>query len=173
MASSQELQWQAQKEEVQAIIDEFVNAGISLDAARKAAGWNPTFDYDDYSQLTVWPPPPVEVVPYGGISKYLRILVARSENRVNPGTLNDEVLDAGKLYAIFIPDIPELNILDITFKLNGSTVHTEFSTPWDYAGTAPGGEANRVSFVTGSYSIEAVLNASGGPFSIEAGFDVE
>lgn len=175
MASVYELQWQQQKENVQEDITALMSLGISLETARRLAAWNETLDYDTFAEVTTlaWPPQPAPPVPANGLSQYLTLQVTRSDSRVNPSNLEGAVLDAGKLYAIFVPDIPELNTLSISFSLNGSPVHTEFMVPWDYAGTAAGGEANRVSFVAGSYEIEAVANSTGGPFNFSASFDVE
>lgn len=175
MASADESQWLDRKADVQADITALMGLGLTLDTARRLAGWNETLDYDTWLDVTTlaWPPQPAPPVPVDGLRQYLRLLVTRSESRANADNLEGTVLDAGTPYAIFIPNIAELGIATITFKLNGTTVHTEFSIPWDYAGTAPGGDANRVTFIAGAYTIEAVVTDVSGIYSFEAAFSVE
>lgn len=169
---SAESDWILLKEAVLQDLNELLSLGLTLDTARRLAGWNITYAFDNYSDLQM--PGSLTATPdQDTFRNSVRLMVSRSNSRVNPGNLEGEVLDAAKLYAIFIPDVPELNILDISFSLNGVPFHHEFSIPWDYAGTAGDGSANRVTFIAGSYEIEAVLNATGGPFSITASFDVE
>lgn len=165
---SLETDWQDRKDLVYTDIDALLSQGIPVETAKHLAGWNPTLAYDTFADMQSGLGSPVV-----GYRDLVRINVSRSAGRVNPEQLEDSVLDAGKLYAVFIQDVPELNILDITFSLNGSTVHHEFSAPWDYAGTGGGGEANRVTFIAGSYEVEAIINATGGFFSITSAFTVE
>lgn len=165
---SLESDWAVNKAIAKEKLEDLLALGIPTEVAREIARWNSSYDYETFAGMQDG-----SETPESGLRLGLVLRAARSPHRVNSLVLQDAVLDAGKLYAIFIPDVPELDILDITFKLNGSTVHQEFSTPWDYDGTAPGGDANRVTFVAGSYTIEAIANATGGPYSFEASFDVE
>lgn len=175
MASVDEMRWQQRKEDVQTDIAALMALGLTLDTARRLAGWNETLDYDTWADVTslAWPPQPAPPVPANGLRQYLTLEVSRSDARVNAEQLNGAVLDAGVLYAIFVPDIPELTITQIAFELNGSPVHTEFSKPWDYNGTLPGGEAARISFVAGNYTISANVVDAGGFYNFDAAFTVE
>lgn len=101
----------------------------------------------------------------------LGLRFARSANRVNEGQLDGAVLDVGSLYAVFVPNYG--NITQVVFKLDGSPVHTEFSAPWDYDGTAFGGSANRVTFTAGSHEIEATVTTASGVVVVTAAFEVE
>lgn len=169
---SAESDWMANKAKVAAYMKELIDLGFTLETARSLARWNPTYEYDNYSDLQY--PASVTATPGAGFSRdLLRLKVTRSSARVNADLLDGAVIDAGKLYAIFIEDVPELGINYITFKLDGVNVHTEFSTPWDYAGTAGGGDANRVVFVAGSHIIEAEINDDFGNHTLEASFEVE
>lgn len=159
--------WLDNRAIVQAAISELLDAGFSLAVARQLAGWNSSYEYDSYADLQSGTPGPEFS------ASILRLAFSRAAARVNSNTLQGAVLDAGKLYAVYIPDVPELGINFITFKLNGVNVHTEFSAPWDYSGTSGGGDANRVTFVAGSHSIEAEINSDFGSYSLEASFDVE
>lgn len=175
MASVDEMRWQQQKENVQNDILALMNLGLTLDTARRLAGWNETLDYDTWAEVTslAWPPQPAPPTPVNGLRQYLKLNFSRAESRANPESLQGAVLDAGTLYAIFVPDIPELTITQITFQLNGSPVHTEYSKPWDYNGTLPSGGSARITFVAGTYTIEATAVDAGGFFNFEAEFEVE
>lgn len=165
---SLESEWLDGKELALSQLNELLGIGLSPELAIRLANWNATYEYNTFNDMQT-----IGLPATTGPTAALKLLFSRSEARVNPGGLEGAVLDAGKLYAIFIPDVPELNILDITFKLNGTPVHQEFSPPWDYAGTNGGGDANRVTFVAGLYSVQAVANATGGFHSFEAAFTVE
>lgn len=168
MSLDLEQDWIDRKAVVQEDINALLDAGIPLETAKRLSGWNPTLGYATFNEMQT--ATGSSVVALGDS---LRLLVSRSSDRVNADSLVGAQLDAATLYAVFIPDIPELNILDISFSLNSVPVHHEFAKPWDYAGTLGDGSATRVTFVAGAYEIEAIINASGGPFSISASFDVE
>lgn len=175
MASVYELQWQQQKENAETDIAALMKLGLSLDTARRLAGWNETLDYDNYAQVTslAWPPQPSPPVPANGLRKYLTLEFSRAESRSNPENLKEAVLDAGVLYSVFVPDIPELQITQMQFSLDGSPVHTEYMKPWDYAGTTGTGGSTRVTFIAGSHNIEVSVVDIDGLYLFDASFEVE
>jgi hypothetical protein len=169
---SLESDWLAQKERVKGFMVELLDLGLSIDAARTMAGWNPTLEYDNFSDLQY--PNSVSATPGVGFSRdLLRIQFSRSEARANAGLLNGATIDAGKQYAVFMNDIPSLGITSVAWYLNGVHVHTEGSAPWDYAGTTGGGGSNRVTFAAGAHTIDAEVTDSGGTFSLSVTFLVE
>lgn len=172
---SEEANWLQRKAEYEADRDALLALGLPIETVKRLAGWQHRLDYDTYaeSRAGVWPPGAVALPPVSGQRQSLRLMFSRSESRANAGNLEGAVLDAGKLYAIFIPDVPELTITQVTFELNGAPVHTEFSKPWDYAGTTPGGDSTRVTFVAGTYTIGATVVDAGGFYSFSAAFEVE
>lgn len=175
MASIDEMRWQQQKDNVETDIAALMKLGLSLATARRLAGWNETLDYDSWADVTSlsWPPQPTPPVPANGLRKYLTLEFSRAESRSNPENLKEAVLDAGTLYSVFIPDIPELLITQIQFSLDGTPVHTEFMKPWDYAGTTGTGGSNRVTFVAGEHNIEVSVVDVGGLYLFDATFKVE
>lgn len=170
-----ELEWAKRKAEYEFDRDALLALGLPLETVKRIAGWQHRLDYDTWadSQVGVWPPGEAALTPVNGPRGTLQLLFTRSAARANPEQLKGAVLDAGELYAIFIPDVPELTITQITFELDGSPVHTEYSVPWDYAGTAPGGTANRISFIAGNYTIGADVVDVGGLYHFEVAFSVE
>lgn len=165
---SLESDWQDRKTLVYANIYALLDAGIPLEQAKSIAAWNPTLAYDTFADMQDG-----TGLPTNGLRDFVRLKVTRSPARVGSGELNGAGLDAGKLYAIFIDDVPELNFTKVEFLLDGSPVHTEFSSPWDYAGTVFDGSANRVSFVSDSYEIEASITDMYGIFSVSSSFIVD
>lgn len=165
---SHENQWLAQKTQAEAELKAAISIGLPLELAKSVSRWNKTYEYNTFNDMQF-----VGESASIGTKAALTLLFSRSESRANPGGLDGAVLDAGKLYAIWIPDVPELLITQVTFKLNATPVHVEFSAPWDYAGTTGGGDSTRVSFVAGSYSIEAVIVDTNGFDNISASFEVE
>lgn len=165
---SLESDWLARKTLVYNAIDALTELGIPFDIAKGIAGWNPTLAYDSFAAMQTG-----TGTPESGLRAGLRLLVSRSESRANPDNLEGAVLDAGKLYAIFVPNIPDLFINNMVFALNGVTVHTEATTPWDYAGTTVGGDAARVTFTPGSYTVDVGVTDGYGYFILSAAFDVE
>lgn len=121
----------------------------------------------------VYPDEETGSAPDIALRDLLRIVVSRSAVRTSGVLLEGAQLDADKLYAIFIPDSPSLEITSIEFLLDGSPVHTEASTPWDYDGTQFDGSASRVTFVAGEYIVTANITDVFGTFSIDAAFNVD
>lgn len=175
MSLDLEADWLERKALVEGNMKYLLDLGIPIENARSIAGWNPTLDFDTFAEVSVFPPLGPADVPYNGLRKQLRILFSRSADRTNNGNLDGAQLDAGKLYAIWIPDIPELNIINIQFSLDGSVVHVEGSTPWDYDGTEFDGSASRVTFVAGEHEIQAYVTdpGPGGASIVTAAFNVE
>lgn len=165
---SHELRWETDKATAAAYLEELLGLGLSPELAMKLAGWNATYEYATFNDMQF-----VGASATTGPVEALKLLFSRSPSRTNVGVLDGAVLDAGELYAVFIKDVPDLGINFITFKLDGVNVHTEFSTPWDYAGTTPGGEGTRVTFVAGTHTIEAEVNHDFGVHTLEASFEVE
>lgn len=147
--ATQEAIFQAVADDLRALLA----VGVELETAKRLANWNETIDYD--------------------FREALFIKFSRSAARTNPGNLEGAQLDSGVSYAIFIPDIPELGITSVSWLLDGSPVHVEVSAPWDYDGTNFDGSANRVTFTSGEYTIQADINDATGSFSIDATFNVE
>lgn len=168
MAVDLEADWLARKAVVYEDIAALLSVGIPIATAKRVAGWNPTLGYATFADMQSGLGDPSVA-----LRDALRLMVSRSESRANPGQLVGAQLDAGVNYAIFIPDIPELGIDQIQFYLDGSPVHLEASTPWDYDGTNFDGSASRVTFTPGEYTIAASVTDSNGVFSIDATFNVE
>lgn len=93
---------------------------------------------------------------------FFGILSTRSVVRHNAVALQDNTLDDGRGYAVFIEDRPEFGITQIAFDLDGSPHNTEFSAPWDFNGTAVGGEAIKYVFSAGTHEIDAHITYAGG-----------
>lgn len=174
MSLDLEQDWLDRKAVVKADMDALLAAGFTLETSRRLAGWNPTLDYDTFAEISQFPPPPGPApVPFNGLREDVRLVVTRSPGRTGASQLEGAALDAGKLYAIFFQDIAELNISKVIYLLDGVATQVEFYAPWDYAGTAPSGDANRVTFVAGSYEIEAQITDAFGSFSVSSSFVVD
>lgn len=165
---SHELRWETDKATAAAYLEELLDIGLSPELAMKLAGWNATYDYATFNDMQ-FVGPSASTGPVAA----LKLLFSRAPSRTNPGGLEGAVLDAGKLYAVFIKDVPDLNITTVKFKLDGSTVQLEGFPPYDFAGTSFDGSANRTTFVAGPHEIEAEVTAPSGVFIITAAFSVE
>lgn len=164
-----ETEWLAGKAEAKADLEAALGAGIPLEMAKRIARWNPTYEYDTFNDMQT-----IGLPAHKGTLEGVILLVSRSGERTGAGLLEGAVLDAGKLYAIWVSDVPELAITSVQFLLDGVPVHNEGSAPWDYDGTMFDGSASRVTFVPGNYEIEAGINPGFGPgFLITAAFSVE
>lgn len=97
---------------------------------------------------------------------------SRSAFRTNPGSLHQSVLDTGKTYAVSITDTQNIGYTQVEFKLDGVSVNIEASAPWDYAGTAGGGEAVVTTIPAGLHTIDAVVTYPGGTFTVSADVEV-
>lgn len=174
MSLDLEQDWLDRKAVVKADIDALLAAGFTLETARRLAGWNPTLDYDTFTEVSQFPPPPGPApTPVNGLRDYVKLVVTRAPSRLGAVELEGAALDAGKLYAIYFQDVPDLDITQVVYLLDGSNVHTEYQVPWDYAGTDANGDANRVTFIAGTYEVEAQITATTGPFSVSATFVVD
>lgn len=101
-----------------------------------------------------------------------------SDQRWDPKFLETGViLSDTTLVAVFIDDVFNAFISSVDFYLDAAPVHTELTAPWDYDGTAGGGEANLVTFTSGLHVITADIHFTGGfvtpnPFQVSAQFQV-
>lgn len=168
MSFDLEAEWAARKAYVYETIEALESVGIPFEIAKRISGWNPTLRFATFAGMQ-------DGTDDGesGLVDGLSLFVSRSPARVNAGSLEQEVLDAGKLYAVFIPDIPDLAISTIQFRLDGVPVHIEGSTPWDYDGTNFDGTGNRVTFVAGDHIIDAYVTTPSGVHVVSASFSVE
>lgn len=103
----------------------------------------------------------------------LKLKVSRNKDREGAVNLDNNTLDVGKTYAVFIEDLPELGYTQVDFDLDTVFHHTETSAPWDYDGTDGFGFAQKVVFPAGSHVIDAHVTYGGGTFTISASFDVD
>lgn len=103
----------------------------------------------------------------------LKLKVSRNKDREGAVSLDNNTLDTGKTYAVFLPDLPELGYTQVDFDLDTVFHHTETGTPWDYDGTDGFGFAQKVIFTPGSHTIDAHVTYGGGTFTISATFDVD
>lgn len=104
----------------------------------------------------------------------LFLKVSRNKDREGTSNLDNNTLDLGKTYAIFLPDLPDLGYTQVDFDLDTVPFHTETSAPWDYDGTDGFGYAQKVLFgVAASHTIDAHVTYPGGTFTISASFDVD
>lgn len=163
-----ESDWIAGKAKALVDLEAALSVGIPVEMAKRIARWNSTYEYDNFNDMQT-----IGLPATTGPREAMSLLFSRSESRSNSGGLNGAMLDDGVMYGIFIRDVPELEIDQILFRLDGSPVHLESSEPWDYAGTTVTGGSTRVSFSAGSYIIEAVVTDKYGVFSFEASFEVE
>lgn len=165
---SLESEWLDRKAYVYETIEALESAGIPFEIAKRISGWNQSLAYATFAGMQ-------DGTDDGesGLIDGLSLFVSRSPARVNAGTLEQEVIDAGKLYAVFIPDVPELAITSIQFRLDGVPVHTEGTAPWDYNGTNFDGTGNRVTFVAGDHIIDAYVTTPSGIHLVSASFSVE
>lgn len=116
--------------------------------------------------LGVWQDPGIDLSD-------LYLKVSRNKDREGAVSLDNNTLDTGKTYAVFLPDLPELGYTQIDFDLDTVFFNTELSAPWDYAGTDGFGFANKVIFTPGSHVIDAHVTYGGGTFTVSASFDVD
>lgn len=103
----------------------------------------------------------------------LNLKVTRNKDREGAVNLDNNTLDTGKTYAVFLPDLPELGYTQVDFDLDTVFQNTETGAPWDYAGTDGFGFATKVIFTPGSHTIDAHVTYGGGTFTISASFDVD
>lgn len=116
--------------------------------------------------LGVWQDPGIDLDD-------LKLKVTRNKDREGAVSLDNNTLDTGKTYAVFLPDLPELGYTQVDFDLDTVFQNSELGAPWDYAGTDGFGFANKVIFTPGSHTIDAHVTYGGGTFTISADFDVD
>lgn len=165
---SLESEWADRKAYVYETIDALMENGLSFEIAKRISGWNPTLAFATFAGMQDG-----SDSGESGLVDGLRLYVSRSPNRINAGQLEGEVIDAGKLYAVFIADIPALNISQIQFRLDGVPVQIEGTAPWDFEGTNFDGSANRTNFVVGDHIIDAYVTVPSGIHVVSASFSVE